>query len=269
MNNNLPPSDHTQNTGFTLIELAMIMVIIGLMLGAMTTPLTQQIKASKTKSTQAQLEQIHEALLAFAAINGRLPCPTLPGQNGLELEPSGPAGSMQDCRGPSGSVQHGFIPAVTLQLNGRVNDQGLFLDGWNQPIRYSVANSDGGGSSRWDFMVSGEILQVAAADLLANNPIIVCDTSSSSSNSCSGSSNQIMSRIPALFYSTGPNHQQTPSSDEAENIGGNLSGISVANDNVFVSKGYSEQTGKAFDDLIMWVSPHSIYLKMVDAGFTP
>ncbi len=61
--------------GFTLIEMAVVMVIIGLLLGGLLTPLATQMENDRRKETQTTLIAIRDALIGYAQINGKLPCP--------------------------------------------------------------------------------------------------------------------------------------------------------------------------------------------------
>ncbi|MFH0811499.1 MAG: prepilin-type cleavage/methylation domain-containing protein, partial [Pseudomonadota bacterium] len=60
--------------GLTLIEMAIILVILGLLFG-MTFPLLSELtKHRHFRSTQKDLEEIKQALLGYAGIYHRLPC---------------------------------------------------------------------------------------------------------------------------------------------------------------------------------------------------
>ena len=61
--------------GFTLVEMAVVLVIIGLLLGGLLIPLSTQMENDRRKETQATLAAIREALIGYAVINGSLPCP--------------------------------------------------------------------------------------------------------------------------------------------------------------------------------------------------
>ncbi len=244
-------------SGFTLIELSMVLVVAALLIGSMIDPLNQQLKNSKVESTKAQLQQIHDALMGFAIANNRLPCPTLPGHNGNELR------SSQTC-----TAQHGFIPMNTLSLTGARDSNTLLLDAWHQPIRYSVSSSDMNTDNGWDFF-QDEGLIGDLSTLLQSDPLIVCDGGTGSVNSnCSAGSNPIAGRTPALFFSTGANHLITPSANELENLGAihGSSGIAIPNDRIFADAPFSSKAGAEFDDLIMWVSPNILYLRLVQSG---
>jgi prepilin-type N-terminal cleavage/methylation domain-containing protein len=61
--------------GFTLIEMTMVLLIIGLLIGSFIIPLGAQMDINNLKLTDQRLAQIKEALLGYAARNRRLPCP--------------------------------------------------------------------------------------------------------------------------------------------------------------------------------------------------
>ena len=73
--NDLQSYRHSACAGFTLIEIAIVMTIISLLLGAILVPLGGAFEQSQRKTVKAQLEEINDALIGFAAANGRLPCP--------------------------------------------------------------------------------------------------------------------------------------------------------------------------------------------------
>ena len=52
-------------SGFTLVEMAIVMLIIGLILGGLLTPLGTQVENERRKSTRASLSQIRQALIGF------------------------------------------------------------------------------------------------------------------------------------------------------------------------------------------------------------
>jgi prepilin-type N-terminal cleavage/methylation domain-containing protein len=64
-----------QSSGFSLIELAMAVLIIGLLLAGALIPLSSQIDTRNIAETQRNMEAIREAIIGFAQANGRLPCP--------------------------------------------------------------------------------------------------------------------------------------------------------------------------------------------------
>lgn len=246
--------DNTQH-GFSLVEMAVVLVIIGLLLGGLLMPLSTQMEQDKRSRTTLLLEDIKEAILGFAVANDRLPCPATPASAGVEA----PVG------GGTCTAQFGFVPAVTLGLAGDINLDGLLLDAWGNPVRYSVTRA--GGSD--DFTTFNAITLGATPDL------VVCDTASGSGTSCSAGIT-LASNAPVVLYSMGKDGAMAPgSAEQLENgeatLGGGPMGINyrVSNNRVFTSAVYRDDAGNEFDDLMTWISPNILYNRMVMAGILP
>lgn len=63
------------NKGFTLIELALVMIIGGMLITAMSSALFIYMKKTQINTTVQRIDQIDESLQLFLSLNGRLPCP--------------------------------------------------------------------------------------------------------------------------------------------------------------------------------------------------
>jgi prepilin-type N-terminal cleavage/methylation domain-containing protein len=113
--------------GFTLTEIAIVMLVIGLALAATIVPVGRLIQTGQIGSNQERLDTAREALLAFAAINGRLPCPDRTG-DGLEDRRAGGDPSAFGC---AGNVYEGFLPWATLGVPQ--------IDYWGTRLRYRVS----------------------------------------------------------------------------------------------------------------------------------
>lgn len=109
--------------GFTLIELAVVITIVALILGALLVPLATQIQGQNVRETRRTLEDIKEALIGYAMTQGRLPCPDLDATpDGIENDPCGVWPQ---------SVE-GFLP---------YNDLGVAAtDAWGRLFRYAVTS---------------------------------------------------------------------------------------------------------------------------------
>jgi len=57
--------------GFTLVEIAVVLVILAVIMSALFFPLTMRVDHKRMKVTQERLEEIKEALLGFAILNNR------------------------------------------------------------------------------------------------------------------------------------------------------------------------------------------------------
>jgi len=252
-----------RHRGFTLVELSIVILIMGLILGGLAMPLSVQRENGRIREGRQQLSSIEEALQGFALSNGFLPCPATPTSGGL----AAPAGG--GC-----NVQHGFVPATTLGLSGARNDDNLLLDPWASPLRYSVSAADVDGDGNWDFTSPGEMQDVTMQ--LLSPDLAVCSASAgSSATDCAGPATTLTNQAPLIIYSLGKDWSGFSSPDQLENVGGNLGGgpsgtsYRVANDIVFVSRQRSEQSGAEFDDLLTWVAPSNLYSRLVAAGLLP
>ena len=256
----------SKQAGFSLLEVAVVLVIVGLLLGGLISPLSSQRHTIKLRQVQTQLDEIKTAILGFAAANGRIPCPTIPNNSGLES-----GGGAANCVSSGAAFSHGFVPTNTLGLSGPLDDQGLLLDPWGRPFRYSVTKADSGGTAGlWDFVGTGEMSAVGMAALSPN--LVVCASASSSATACSNG-DAIASTVPVVFYSIGRDGSSFTSLDQKENAGevtnSTFGGHAIATDDVFVSHGISTLAGGEFDDNVAWLSAQVLYAQMMQARHLP
>jgi len=61
-------------SGFTLLEMAIVLLIMGLLLGSVMRPMGGAIKERQRSETQMLLVEIREAIIGFASVHRRLPC---------------------------------------------------------------------------------------------------------------------------------------------------------------------------------------------------
>lgn len=235
--------------GFSLVEMAIVLVILGFVMGALLLPLQAQRNQLFQSQTENTLETAKKALLGYAQSTGRLPCPASAGSNGME-DPILVTGTC--------TVQIGFLPAVTLGIQP-VDANGFAVDAWNNPIRYGVTQTSVGGAATPDFTTANDMANVGITSLAPD--IRVCATSTVAS--CSAAMNLINNAV-AVIYSLGATGAQAVGGvDETENLN------AVANvDTVFVSH-EPRATGSAngeFDHIVTWISPYVLYNAMIEAG---
>lgn len=141
----------TRQRGFSLLEIALVLVIVGFALGGIVSALGPQLENKKVSDTQDRIKQASEAIVAFAMVNRRLPCPATMTSNGFEsfcttasgacgaevLPPAVSVGSTNGrCRGGL-APNAGFVPARALGL-GEQSPNGLMQDPWAFGLRYAV-----------------------------------------------------------------------------------------------------------------------------------
>lgn len=226
--------------GFTLVELTIVLVIVGLLLGTLMVPLTAQIDQRNYNETQRQIDEIREALIGFAVVNGRLPRPATSAADGNE----NPAicGTDAKCTG--------FIPWTTLGVKK--------TDAWNKLIRYSVTPAYA------DAAVTLSTEGKKKVQTRDNAGVAIYLVGSASA--CSPCA-------PAVIYSAGKSNwgyaedgsalpdASASNADEDSNAGAT---------NVFFARGQSTTpAGGEFDDLVSWIPPFVLFNRMIAAGRLP
>jgi len=244
-------------SGFTLVEMAIVLVIVGLLLGGLLMPLQAQIENQRISETQKYLDQIKDALLGYAAAKGRLPCPATAASNGQESFAVGGSAANGLCS----NFYNGFLPAVTLGLTP-VDSAGFAVDAWNNRIRYAVTISDGSA-----FTTAGG-MHTAGIGALTPDLNVCASATGITGTTCGGAPNTQTSNAPVIIYSLGRNAATGGTGlDEAANPNPN----SANNDPVFVSHppATSAAANGEFDDIVTWISPNTLYNRMISAGTLP
>lgn len=191
-------STHKTTTGFSLIELAVVLVIIGLMLGGLLVPLSTQMENDRRKETAATLASIREALIGYAIINKSLPCPDT---NDDGLPGPGP------CNTGANQINVAGLPYVTLGLSSK--------DAWG--------NASVWGNSSWTYAVNGAYTQ----NITVPMPAITLNGNLEvrAAANCAGA--QLGEQLPALVLS-----------NAKTNNGGTLEPENRDADRCFVDAGY-------------------------------
>lgn len=144
--------------GFTLIEMAVVMVILGLVVVGATKIASPVFDSQKYDLTLERMTKIQQAIQVYVIQYGCLPCPanaataSTAATAGVSLNNSGATyvTSTSHCTGPEagavtcyatagtsgGGGSHGMVPWITLGLS-----EEDAVDGWNHRIRYDVASS--------------------------------------------------------------------------------------------------------------------------------
>lgn len=123
--------------GFTLLEIAIVMVVVALLMGMGLQTYSSSLDNAKRKTTSDRLDKIEDAITLFAIQNNYLPCPA----NGSLLGTNAAYGISQtigvlgatNCAAVSGAFPAGarVVPWRTLGL-----DELYSRDGWGNRISY-------------------------------------------------------------------------------------------------------------------------------------
>lgn len=128
------------NRGFTLIEIAIVLVVIGLIISGGIAAFATIGVGSQRNTVEDKFDRIEEALTAYVIQNGCLPCPSL----GTLASTSTEAGHARNtsgvyataCTSTACIVTNGVLPWLTL---GLAEDEAA--DAWGNRIRYVVAGN--------------------------------------------------------------------------------------------------------------------------------
>ena len=236
--------------GFTLIELAIVLVIIGVLIGSFLGTLGARIDTTRRAEAKEDLENIKKAILGYAISSGGtfLPCPCT---SDCDIDPdsTNPVG-LEDRTGGACTAGAGYLPWGTLGL--KPSDSWNTLYGyWVDPAFSNSASPfgvSGGGSGQ----VSTRSPDGTATPLVANNVVAVVFTHGKNAYGGLGVEGIARPAIPAANV------------DELENADNNSSFISRP-----PSPAGATTAGGEFDDMVFWISDYEIKARMVEAGLLP
>ena len=262
--------------GFTLIELAMVLFIVSLLIGGLLMPLAAQTEIRGRQETDRALANIREALIGYAVVNGRLPCPApatlATGATGAGLEATTAAAGTTTTTGPCGCTAatsgiasaggtacddttpggvRGVLPWATLGLSE--------ADAWGNRYNYRV-------TTRFARLASGQTAFGACTP--ATNPtaaaVALCSAGDMSIKTTVAGTD-IATAVPVIVVSHGKNtlgaYMQSGTqitgvvagSDEEENANGDANFVSSTN----------------IDDQLVWLPTSILMGRMLSAGRLP
>ncbi|MDM8564783.1 prepilin-type N-terminal cleavage/methylation domain-containing protein [Candidatus Halobeggiatoa sp. HSG11] len=218
--------------GFTLIEMAIVMIIMGFLIGGLLMPLSMQMNQQKIKDTQKTLETVKEALIGYAILNGNFPCPNLP-----------PISNGKGTDHPCVLNKEGEIPWIILGV-GR-------YDSWGNPIRYRLDDA----YRTINFPVSLDTSSGLKIRDINDNPL---------TNETVG----VNSNVIAVIYSCGKNGRPEEENDKHGYSGGaNCSlSFSTTTKDIFTQDSFVENQ---FDDILTWLPKNILINQLVLAGKWP
>jgi type II secretory pathway pseudopilin PulG len=248
--------------GFSLLETGIVLVVLAIMLTTLALPLAAQVQLRRQAELRHQLGEARDALLGFAAAQGRLPCPATATSNGAEAFAAGADASTGECA----SFYGGYLPAASLGLMP-LDAEGFQRDPWETPsnrMRYAVYGGEAT-NGIVNALTRTDGLQAATLAGVGNAAhfLFVCSSGAEANSSgCGPATRQLTRRAAFVVFSLGPNAPSAPASgsDEARNLDG---------DAVFVSREASLVPGNAFDDTLLWVPVHLLTHRLLVAGRLP
>jgi len=246
--------------GFTLTELAVVFTIISLLLATALYTLSAQTEQRNFEETRRRLEAARELILAFAIVNGRLPCPATSTSSGDEA-PVG--GGTCTAPGPYG----GWLPARAIGFQ-IVDANGFALDAWQNRLRYvisGVAPVGCTGSSTAPHFTNATNLRTNGITCQPGD-LVICNRSPATVTNTTCDANTSVTNqniVVAIVFSTGKNGATGGTgTNEARNLDNNALFVSRTPDP-------AGATGGEFDDQMLWITVGELYGKLIAAGLLP
>lgn len=218
-------------TGFSLIEIAIVLTIVALLLAGLIPTLSSQVDQQHRNETRKQMDEIRNALVGYAASQTppKLPCPA---------KPDIPSGSLNagvsDCSLLASGV--GVLPWVTLGVSE--------TDAWGRRFTYAVPSTYAG-------------------------PAGFTLTSTSSINVLSAAAGvTVGSAVPAVIISHGSNGLGAYTTQGIQITTAGAGADETANTDG-AAPFVSHESSSDFDDQVVWLSPNTLFNRMVTAGKLP
>lgn len=225
---------HVRQGGFSLIEIALVLVIVGLALGGIVSAIGPQLENKRINETQKALEEVKEALIGFAIVNGRLPRPATSATNGVEA-----AGCANE------ALCTGLVPWTTLGVTK--------LDSWAKVLRYSVTPA------------YATTVGLTTATL---------GTKTVQTRDALGALTPLATQVPAVIFSSGKLSFGTTDGGTViptQSVG-NTNVDETANNGAsvtFIQRSVNTATtvvGGEFDDLVIWLPKTTLISRLAQAG---
>lgn len=270
--------------GFTLIELAIVLVIITILVGGLAMPLSAQIEARRISETRKTLEEARETVLGYAMSHAVAIACTCNYASGT-LDPGASSCPVSACPTTGTatlnlSLTRHYLPCPD-QLDdgnaGTANDG----DGIEEP-RVGGACPQEEGYLPWVTLGTasqdawGNRLRYAVTPSFSNSTTGISNASFGTKQVCMSSVGgcpvgNVAQAVPVVIISYGPNgwgarnvnnsNLRAPTSaDESENTNSN---------NAFVFRAPSQAAADEFDDLVTWISRSLTLSRVCPSGGCP
>ena len=257
--------------GFTLVELAIVIAIVGFLLGAFLAPLRAQIDAARIRETERMLGEIRDALIGHAITRGALPCPDVAADG---IDGTAPA----TC---TGTALEGILPFQALGVPR--------ADAWGRLFRYRVTQEftspalagQPPGAGRLDLADAGDVVVLTRGDDPGTGGRIELKHQSPTT--------ALVRTAPALVHSAGPNglggigaatgaalaFPAGGAADEIENADADATFVSRVHSRGAAGCDDADETTAPpppsceFDDVVAWISTPVLMARLVEARVLP
>ena len=270
--------------GFSLIELAVVLFIVSLLIGGMLMPLSAQQDMRAYRETEKLLANARDAVLGFAVLNERLPCPASANSAGREAFCSTanyPCSGVEQYTYDSATnngvcfdYYGGLLPSVSLGVQP-TDSLGFAVDEWGQTaanrLRYAVSTNAlrAFGATLPTPLVLTRSQGIKAASLKPD--LSVCSSAANvlyAGTRATGQNNYaqcvagtaLIEDAMVIIYSLGKNAGSAGNGLEETHNPNPLA--TVASDPAFVLT----NPGPGYDDQMLWISAPTLINRLVAAG---
>ncbi len=254
--------------GFTLIELAIVVFLIGLLTTIGISALKAQLVSASTDATKKKEDVIKYALISYLAKNKRLPCPAVD-----NLGKDGRSGTNPNC-----TTYWGLVPYYELGL-----PMSAAMDGWENFFSYAVSpqwtvtyqsglaspTSTASGTPSVSFNVgnSGSMSvwnripasQANPGTLITNSAVVVLISSG-----VNGLGSYTIKGTQNVAPATGTDESSNALPESALPLTTNITIPTVG----FFQREYTELNlgAGAYDDILAWYSPNDLLSVLIQDG---
>lgn len=239
-------SSRRQNSGFTLLELGVVLVVVALITAGAISLLRLQTERAQFIETRKLLEEARTALIAYVvASGGKLPCPAEPLRTEVATEDAYGV-SRPTC--DTAAMRRGLIPWKDLGIAGH--------DAWGNYLGYEMTpafkEGPGTGSSQYGMDTAGT---VRLRDGAGGNAV-VSDNSVAAAIWSHGANGNL-----AITQQGVQQAANASSADESANS-------AMAPASVVVTRPHSTEDaeGGPYDDQVTWLSRFIVYQRVQAAG---
>lgn len=244
--------------GFTLIELAIVLVIMTILIGGLAVPLSAQIQARRIAETSKIMEEAREAIIGYAMTHTadpedsrHLPCPDITGDGREDRDVAGFCTPVAGVIAPTG-----FLPWVDLGVASQ--------DAWGNRLRYAVVADLA--SRAVGFTTAPVPPAVPPAPTL-----VTCST-----NACAVDAPDVADDLALVLVSHGPNGwgaqniNNPPGTLQAAPNGPDET-ANLDTDRIYVSRAPTTRDAAAgeFDDRLSWISLPQLIVRVCPTGCSP
>ena len=266
--------------GFTLIELAIVLVIVTILVGGLAMPLSAQIQARRIAETNKTLEEAREAIFGYAMTHTCSCAYDTVAPSGVLLTTSQTTCDQTSCptNNPSTNsavIQRHYLPCPDTDGNGTENrpssgecfqQRGFFpwrdlgtasQDGWGNRIRYAVTADLADATIGFHNTSSGTWNQIisSTAQCSLTPPFV-----------------DVATNVPVVLISHGPNSRGARNSNipfgtatpapPAATVANELQNLGTPQNTCTTSSFVSTNPTDVFDDLVTWL-PFTVLISRV------